>query len=214
MFVPGEGINISANFYFLYLLFEAVWLFLLPRLVPALTGRPGTAVSGARFASGCSRGGVGISAGCPEEPLPKPAADKNSSRNRVSLSLSATGSAWWHFPDQQLAQALPSATVVPFVRSPLRLLDHSLYGHIRAQREFSTQTIAEGCRRRAPMAKARGDVGAVLVHPFCTLCFNPRKPSAWCGCTSCSSHPLPLISSCQLVSCCPSPMICIVWMAA
>ena len=52
------------------------------------------------------------------------------------------------------------------------------------------------------MARAGMAAGAVPVHPFCTLHFNPNNPSAWCGRTSCSSCPSPL-----LLPACPSPSL-------
>lgn len=143
-----------------------------------------------------------------------PSTGKTSDRNGISPSPCPTGGGWWHFSDQELAQPPPGTTEGPFARSPLHLWTKSLYSHFMAQRGSPRprpRLLLGAAGEGSSVAKAIGAAGAVAVHPFCTLRFSPNKP---CGCTSCSSHPLPLTSSCQLVSCPPSPTIHVVWMAA
>lgn len=173
-------------------------------------------MSSVHFTSGCWYESVSFSTDCPEKPLLKsllfPALVK---------PAIATGSR--HLPAPlavvggiSLTRSLPS-----LLQAPRRGLSHALPS-ISGPKAFTvTSWRREGSPRPrlllgaagegSSVAKAVGAAGAVAVHPFCTLRFSPNKP---CGCTSCSSHPLPLTSSCQLVSCPPSPTIHVVWMAA
>lgn len=178
-------------------------------------------MSGARFTSGCWYGGVGFSADCPEKPplksLPLPALVK---------PVIATGSRHLPAPPPVVGGVSLTSSLPSLLQAPPRGLSYalpsiswtkSLDGGFMAQRGSPRprpRPLLGAAGEGSSMTKAGGAAGAVAVHPFCTLRFSPNEPSAWCGCTSCSSHPLPLTSSCQLVSRPPSPTIHVVWMAA
>ncbi|XP_026699890.1 uncharacterized protein LOC113477649 [Athene cunicularia] len=136
--------------------------------------------------------------------IPSPPSTGNTiSRSGNSLSLCPTSGGWWHFP----------ATEVLFARSPPPPGPKPLWS-LRGAERFACLDRSCGLQEKElPWQKPAGpQVQSQFIHsaPYVS---TPTNPFCWCGCTSCFSHPLPLIS-CQLVSPSPTVRVGVVWMAA